>query len=167
MAGLDVSHLSPDDAVVALRSFPRRYRAALEVDPDDDVDELACRMGPAGTSALDAIVDATSSLVLLTEALRQVLRTDDPVLHPAAFDVDARQWSPPPGIDVATSIEMLEDELHDLVSLVERAGTFEWSRPATLVGGGSASAIDVVREAVRTAADDLRRVEGAMAAARG
>lgn len=165
MAGLDVSNLSPDDAIAALRSFPRRYRAAIAVDDDADVDELAGRVGPAGRSGHDALVDATSSLVVLTEAVRQVLRQDAPLLHPAATDPSARDWAPPPGVDVATLADMLDDELGELTSLAEQVATFDWDRTGTVAGGGDVSALDLVREAVRTASEDLRVLEAAMGAA--
>ena len=39
--GLDVSHLTPQDAVAALRSFPRRFAALLEVRDDEDESALS------------------------------------------------------------------------------------------------------------------------------
>lgn len=166
MAGLDVSHLSPDDAVTALRSFPRRYRSALVVGEDDDVDELAHRVGPEGASTVDHLVDATSSLLLLGRALHQLVRSDDALVHPAVVDPTQRQWEPPPGLDVATLVEMLGDEVDDVVAEAGRTGSQDWSRTGRVADGAEVSALDVLREAVRTVADDLRGVEVAMAAAR-
>ena len=166
MAGLDVSHLSADDAVTALRSFPRRFRAALAVGDEEDVDELAGRVGPAGHSAADLLVDATSSLVLLDRALLQVVRSDDALLHPAVTDPDLRQWDPPPGLDVTTLVEMLDDEVAELVDEVGRIGSQDWFRTGRVADGAPVSALDVLREAVRTVGEDLHGVQAAMAAAR-
>lgn len=166
MAGLDVSHLSPDDAVAALRSFPRRFRAALAAAEDDDVEELAHRVGPAGTSAVDHLVDATSALMLLGRALHQVVRSQEPLLHPAVLDPTLRQWDPPPGLDVATLVDLLGDEVDDLVAEIAHVGSPDWARTGRVADGAEITALDVVREAVRTVAEDLRGVESAMAAAR-
>ena len=166
MAGPDVSHLSADDATVALRSFPRRFRSALAVGDDEDVEELAQRVGPDGASAVDHLVDATSSLMLLGRALHQLVRTDEPLLHPAVGDPTQRQWDPPPGLDVAALLGMLDDEAVELADEVERVGSQDWSRSGRVADGGELSALDVVREAVRTASVDLAGVESAMAAAR-
>lgn len=166
MAGLDVSHLSADDAVTALRSFPRRYRAALVVPEDESVDELALRVGPDGHSAMDHLVDATSSLMLLGRALHQLVRTEEPLVHPAVVDPTQRQWEPPPGLDVASLLDLLGDEVEDLVGEVGHVGSPDWSRTGRVADGGEVTALDVLREAVRTVADDLRGVEAAMAAAR-
>lgn len=55
--------LTPDDAAVAVRSFPRRFRAVF-ARPDDadesfDLDEAARRTGSDGQSAVDHLVAAT------------------------------------------------------------------------------------------------------------
>lgn len=166
MTGLDVSRLSAADAVTALRTYPRRYRAALAVGDDDDVDELALRLGPDGTSAHEHLVDAASSLMLLGRALRQVVHEQAPLLHPAVVDPAARQWTPPPGMSVADLVEMVTDEATEIADLAERVGTFDWDRTARVADGPEVRALDVLREAVRTAADDLRRLESTMEAAR-
>jgi hypothetical protein len=83
MSGLDLSHLSPDDAVAALRSYPRRFRELLtSVDPD----EL-----PA--EAIEHADHVARSVALLGEAVRQVTLQEEPVLMPAVADVGAREWS--------------------------------------------------------------------------
>ena len=52
--GLDVSRLSPSDAVAALRSYPRRFRSLLtSFDEDERPDDLVHRAGADGLSAVD------------------------------------------------------------------------------------------------------------------
>src|SRR4029077_10234551 len=59
MSPLDLSQLSGPDAVVALRSYPRRFREALAPVPDDpDIDELVHRISPDGTATIDHVVTA-------------------------------------------------------------------------------------------------------------
>ncbi len=58
--------LAPSDAVVALRSFPRRFRGVLARPDDDryDPDEVARRIGPDGHSAADRLLAAAGVLAL-------------------------------------------------------------------------------------------------------
>lgn len=166
MSGLDVSRLSADDAATALRSLARRFRAAVGVGPDEDVDELALRIGPDGVSAHDLLVDAASSLMVLGRALDQVVHAEAPLLHPAVVDPAARDWAPPPGLDVAALVDLVAEEATELADLTGRIGTFDWDRTARVADGPEVRALDVLREAVRTTAEDLRGVEAALVAAR-
>jgi hypothetical protein len=166
VTGLDVSRLSADDAVAALRSYPRRFRAAVAVGDDDDVVELAGRVGPAGTSGHDHLVDAASSLMVLGRALHQVVQEAEPLLHPAVVDPTARQWAPPPGLGVADLVGMITDEATELADTASRVSTFDWHRTARVADGPTVTALDVVREAVRTCSEALRGLERAMASAR-
>ena len=91
--GLDVSRLSPGDAVAALRSYPRRFRGLLtSLDEDERSDDLVHRAGPDGLSAVDHADHAARSMAILGEALRQVLVQDEPTLLPAVADDSARAW---------------------------------------------------------------------------
>ena len=87
MPGLDLSRLTPGDALVALAPFRRRYRAELSpVAGDDRADELAARYGPDGVSALDVVSDVTRSWGLISHELRRVQTEEAPTLHPAVTD---------------------------------------------------------------------------------
>lgn len=53
--------LTPDDAAVALRSFPRRFRGVFTPSDDDDradPDEAARRPGPDGVTAAEHLASA-------------------------------------------------------------------------------------------------------------
>ena len=91
--GLDLSRLSPSDAVAALRSYPRRYKAQLtSLDEDERADDFVHRAGPDCQSAVDHADHAARSIAILGEALRQVLVHDNPTLLPAVADDSAREW---------------------------------------------------------------------------
>ena len=97
MAGLDLTNLSPADAVAALRSYPRRFRAVLvPLAEDPTVADRLARVGPDGRSALDITADVARTIVLLDGALAQALVHDDAVLHPAVTDAAARHWDGAP-----------------------------------------------------------------------
>ena len=92
-SGLDVSRLSPSDAVAALRSYPRRFRALLaSLDEDERPDDLVHRAGPDGLSAVDHTDHVARSLAILGEAMRQVLVQDEPTLLPAVADDPPGRW---------------------------------------------------------------------------
>src|SRR3954447_121483 len=137
MTGPDLSHLGPQDAVVAFRSYPRRFAAELTgVEGDDSADEVVVRVGPDGESALQIISDVTRTWSVLGGALSQVLRTDGPVLHPAISDRSQRQWDTPPPDSVADSLALLGHEADALVDQIEGVlSAGDWSRPGTIAGG--------------------------------
>ncbi len=63
--------LTPADAAVAVRSFPRRFRAVF-ARPDDDErfepDEVARRPGPEGTTAVEHLLAAIALVEALPDA---------------------------------------------------------------------------------------------------
>ena len=168
MAGLDLSRLSPDDAVVALRSYSRRYRAELLPVPGDDrADEIATRLGPEGESALDVVSDVTRTLGLLGSELHRTLTLDEPLLHPAVADPSRRHWDSPGPERIDDALVLLDHELDALVDLTRSVVTTEdWTRRATVAGGASHSALDLLKEAVAVGATGLDRVHAVLTAVR-
>jgi len=157
---LDVSRLSPSDASAALRSYPRRYAALLRpIKDDEDVEALAHRVGVEGRSPIDIVSDVTRTLVLLSEALHQITVNPTPVLHPAAADAAQRQWESPPPEQLAEVLTLFADQSTALADQIDRVSAKEWTRTGTVAGGDSLSAIDVVRDAVRTGRAGLTDVE--------
>jgi hypothetical protein len=137
--------LSPPDAIVALRSLPRRFRAAATPNPDDGPvpDAVRVALGAAGTAAaqLDAIGDQ----------LRQVLVHDSPAL--------AAPPAPAPG-DPATALDRLTVAATTLADLAERQDASAWARTGRR-GGATETAADLLRDAVRAAIEQLRVAERA------
>ncbi|MDE0802300.1 MAG: hypothetical protein OSA99_03150 [Acidimicrobiales bacterium] len=82
--------LTPDDAAVALRSFPRRFRAVFARPDDDedrfDPDQVARRPGTDGVTAAEHLAAATE-LVVATGA---VARSLDATALPDATSDDGR-----------------------------------------------------------------------------
>ena len=168
MTGLDVSKLLPPDALTALRSYPRRFRAEVaSVEGDDVIEELAARIGPDGESAIQLISDVARTWTVLAEALRQTLTSDDAVLHAAVLDPAQRSWDTPPS-------ESLDDVLADLDHAAETlSGRMaavtdlrDWNRRAAVAGGGEVSALDLARTATLVGSEGLAAVHAALAAAR-
>lgn len=163
----DVSRLGAVDLAAALRSYPRRYREAIDRAARSQNlahEEVACRPGPDGTSGIDHLLDAVSTLTLVEQALTQVLRTDDPALHPGVLDPTHRQWAPPSGLSLTTLLEMLDDQCDDLADVVDAVPSADWDRTGHIADGPEVLAVDLVREAVRVGSDNLRALSTSLAA---
>jgi hypothetical protein len=167
MSALDLSKLSGPDAIAALRSYPRRFRTALAPLPDDpDIDELAHRIGPSGTAAIDHVVTTSHTFAVLGRALEEVSIHDDPALHPAIIDGARREWPTPPELTLAAALGDLETEAGQLVAVADRIHGPDWNRSGHVADGPAVTALGIVHEAVRTGSDQLRAAEADIAAAR-
>lgn len=153
MSGLDLSRLGPDDAVAALRSYPRRFREALtSVEPDELPHE-----------AIEHADHVARSMALLGEALRQVLVQDHPTLLPAVADDSARLWAFDASSSVDDVLAFLAMECNALADVIADVPSDAWTRTGIVAGSGQEmSALDIVREAVRTGAEHLRAAERAI-----
>ena len=174
MASLPTDNLSPSDAAVAVRSFPRRFRAVLARPEDDtaddtataDPDELARRIGPDGRSAADHLIAADGVLALLDRALEQVRSDDDPVLHPAVQDVRGASWD-----DEHTPLPALLDQLdrtaERCADRIDAVPTDDWGRQVRVADADMpVGTVDIVREAVDVVAGHLRSAERTITAVR-
>ncbi|MDP9072230.1 MAG: DinB family protein, partial [Actinomycetota bacterium] len=79
--GIDPRTVSPSDAVVALRSYRRRYRALL-VRPDDEEGAEVVRRRPAPDrwSAVEHAAHVADVFETTAEALHTIRVHDDPVV---------------------------------------------------------------------------------------
>jgi hypothetical protein len=158
MSALDLSHLSGPDAAVALRSYPRRFREAVLGGDRAKAEELAFQIGPTGHSVAELVSNTASSFVLLGQALHQVLVGDDAVVHAGVADASQRTWDLAPGTTLDAELARVHDEATKLAERIDRVRGEEWARVARLAGGGTTTALDIAKEAVRAGADNLRAV---------
>lgn len=153
---------SPSDAVVAMRSWPRRYRSELLPIDDPIVEARAVTIGPRGRSATDLAADTVRSLALLERALHDVLVTETPILHPAVLDRAGRHWEAAVVEGPQAVLDQLDDRSASFAAAIERTAATEWSRTGTCAGR-SVTALDLVGEAVDTAAVNLRLMTALLA----
>ncbi|MEY2402804.1 MAG: hypothetical protein QOD38_355 [Acidimicrobiaceae bacterium] len=153
VSGLDLSRLAPEDAVAALRSYPRRFREVLtSVEPQDLPQE-----------AVEHADHVARSLALLGEALRLVLVQDQPAVHPAVADDSAREWAHDGTSSVDDVLAFLTMECNALADAIANVASTAWDRTGTVAGSGKRiTALDIVREAVRTGSEHLRAAERAV-----
>ncbi|CAM8630351.1 hypothetical protein MCETE7_00537 [Acidimicrobiia bacterium] len=164
MTRADYSSLSPSDAQVALRSYPRRF-AALLGEPETEITESrAQQLGPEGVSALELAVDSIRTWTLLGRALHQIELAESPVLHPAVADPGLRHWDQPIREDISSVNEQIADGANELADAIGSVSSDRWNRTGITAGGGSITAIAIVQEAVQVGAENLRRIERTLAA---
>lgn len=165
--GLDYDTISPRDAVLAVRTFPRRYRALLtHFDPDEDVDDVIRRRpAPDVWSALEYTAHVAQVLDLMAPTIRQIESEDNPHLYFFDSDKQAEEqgyndWP------LLTAIGELESACADLSSAIEFVEPENWSRIGTF-DWGEREAIDIARNAVHEGAHHLRDIERVLTEVRG
>jgi hypothetical protein len=166
---MDLSSMAPGDAAVALRSFPRRFRAPF-IGPDpDQLTELATRPGADGRSALDRVLAAARTLWAAARDLAAVLVYDMPPIGAAPAAHGGPRAALADGEDVATSLESAVEQTGRaavaLAERVERAPADAWSREGRRPDGRRVTAQRLVADAVAEAVADLRAAEQNMAEA--
>lgn len=153
--------LTPADAVVALRSFPRRFRSALARPDDDDFDpdEVARRYGSDGSSAAEHVLAAVTVLDLLAEAVRQVPHPDQASVPDAFTDLGtvAHRDDHSP---VAALLARVEASAEAAVARIDSIGTDQWANELGIAGTDQTlGALTLVQDAIGAVAARLRATE--------
>ena len=164
--GLDLGAMQPPDAVVAVRSLPRRWRGALAAaTSDEDLDAMLRRRPPGGgASALEHACRVVVAIVLLERHVRLALVEDEPDLTPA--DVPAGEVEACAGRSPDAVLGGLEAAAGTLAETLDGVASDAWLRPATLAG----AATDVqalARAAVHEGTHHLREAEHVLREVRG
>lgn len=157
----DYSTLMPADAVVALRSLPRRVTAALGVF-DESTEARAHQLSRDGVSAVEVLLGAAATLAVLEKGLRDVTILDNPALHPAVTNRQLRSIEISTNEPTEAVLEQFSDRVGSIAELAESIKGHDWSRTGT-VSDVSVSALDLLREAVAVGVDALTKVEQVIA----
>ena len=167
---MDLSKLAPSDAVVALRSLERRYRALFaDLGEDESPDDVARRPGgEGGWSVLEHIVAAAWAIAACGRSIEAVLTTDVPNLTATDVDPDAR---PRPGSPSGTLHERLAElglEANQVADRIEHVPANDWKRTGVVGDGASreVTVLDLVRAAVDAGVGHLRAAERLVAQVR-
>jgi len=165
VCGLDEAAIALPDAVVILRSYPRRWRAVIDAYRSHDGDAiLTARPEPETWSALEYGAHTRDVFRLLDAALEQVLVKDTP-----RFPV------PPTPDEVAASYGNLDADtvLNEFsaasVALADRASgvsTGDWGR-TFFVGDNEHTVAWIVQHAAHEGSHHLRDISRGLAALTG
>jgi hypothetical protein len=159
--GFHDDSVSPADAAVALRSYPRRYRAVLVRMDDEDGARVVTAPAADGWSALDHAAHVAVALEAGADALRLVSIEDDPLI---AYAPERREPSPG-GVSVDDVLDRLTGACGRAADEVERVKGDDWRRPGRVGDGESVTALDVARYLVHEGVHHLRGAERAVQAA--
>ena len=165
--GLDYDTISPSDAKVAIRSFPRRYRSAVAGALEDDADEGLIRRRPDAStwSALEYTVHVADLYEAFAPAFRQMYEQDAPTIT-GMWDVDERAAAERYGEhDPRATLDRLDAAATALVDVLDRVDADSWSRTATFPWG-ERDLLTMTRNAVHEGSHHLRDVDRVLEAAR-
>ena len=163
--GLEYDSISPRDAVQALRSYPRRYRAAIGPFIDDE-DVLRRRPDQTTWSALEYSAHVADVLEAMTPQLVEIAQKDNPsVVDPIEPDSRAaeRRYN---DMDPREVLDWLERSATGAADTVEGLSANDVSRKATYPYG-QRELIDVVRNMVHEGYHHLRDTERVLRAVVG
>ena len=165
--GLDYDRISPQDAIVAARSFPRRYRALLAGPGSDDKPDAVFRRrpDPATWSALEYTAHVADRLDHLGPAIRRITYEDQPTI-PLFDNLERAADQRYNELDRTEVLGWLELACADLATILEGVAPDDWTRTG-IVGGVQRDAITVARDTVHEGSHHLRDVQRVLNAVRG
>jgi S-DNA-T family DNA segregation ATPase FtsK/SpoIIIE len=153
--GLDYDTVSPADAAVAIRSYPRRYGEALDGKEDDAVRR---RPEPTVWSAIEYTAHVADIFPVFTSTVRK-MRTESHAVVDDFWDPDQRAAEQHYGEkaidDVLADMRANAGALADEIEAVPSDG---WTREATFPWGDR-DLLTMVRNAVHEGTHHLRDVE--------
>jgi hypothetical protein len=143
--------VAPADAIVTVRSLPRRFREALA-----RADHAAGSGPDASRAVLAAAARTTAALDAIDTALRRVELEDNPAIDVPPEDPSAHlDVGPAPAV-----LDRLAERADAVAALMAGIHGSDWSRTGQ-GPQGPVSALDLARLAVRIAVEQLREAERA------
>jgi hypothetical protein len=153
--------------VVAVRSFPRRFRALLAGPAGADGPDAVYRRRPGSSSwsALEYTAHVADRVDHLGPAIRRTIFEEQPSIE--AFDNQARATGQAYNdLDRAEVLGWLDLACAELASVIEAVPADDWSRTAVLPEGRR-DALTLARDGVHEGAHHLRDVQRVLNAVRG
>jgi hypothetical protein len=164
--GLDLDGIKPPDAIVTVRSLPRRWQGAFAKAGNEEDTEALLRRRPSGggASALELACRVAEVLDLLERHVRRTAVSDQPDLSPADADpaaVSVCADRPSGGV-----LDQLSVAAEALASTLDGVAPGAWLRPATL-DGRLTDVRGLARAAAHEGTHHLRDVEEVLRDVRG
>lgn len=165
--GLDYGAISPADAKVAIRSYPRRFRSALAASMEDQAEEGLIRRRPDSKtwSALEYTAHVADRYDLLSEVVGRMFEEESPAI--TWWDSDERALAERyEKQDPQAALNHLERASTALAAAVDRVDSDSWARTASFPFGDR-DLRTMVGIAVHEGSHHLRDVERVLGLARG
>ncbi len=164
--GLDYDTISPHDAMVALRSYPRRYREALgDLDDPARVEMLRRRPDPQTWSPLEYTAHVRDVLDWMADTFTRMLREDHATIgyqDPDRVAIDRRYNEQDP----QEVLDGLAESAERAAGALGKATPDDWTRPATF-DWGERDLLTMARNAVHEGYHHLRDLEKVIQQVRG
>jgi hypothetical protein len=156
--GLDYDTISPDDAKVAIRSYPRRYREVLGQIDDPAREEMLRRRPSADVwSALEYTAHVADALDDMAGVFTRMINEDTPSL--SGWDPDERAAQQRYNDqDPAQVLNDLDAAAEKAASALDRATPRDWHRTGHF-DWGDRDLITMIRNAVHEGYHHLRDIE--------
>jgi hypothetical protein len=166
--GLDYDTIHPPDAKVAIRSFPRRYRAALAAAMEDEADDGLVRRRPSPDtwSALEYTAHAADIFDVMADIVRDMRLKDYPAL--TMFDPDQRAAAARYNEqDPAVVLDRLTTNAERLAAEADAVEPGEWTARTATFPWGERDLLTMLRNAVHEGSHHLRDVARVLDSVRG
>ena len=167
--GFDAGTVSVSDAVLALRTFPRRWRGALTLPADEPDDVLRRRPSPEVWSALEYLAHTRDSIAVNGWAMSEALTKDAPVLEWPEQQEDPTGEPISTTPDAETGLAELAASCERVAAKAEHVDAGDWRRPVTLRGGRDeqVDALWFLHHCVHEGSHHLRDVHDVLQRVRG
>ena len=165
--GLRYDTISPQDAIVSVRSFPRRYRALLVTPGSEDRPNAVFRRrpDPHTWSALENTAHVADILDHIGPAIRRITYENNPEI--TFFDNDERAVEHHYNeLERAEVLGWLDLACGELASVLEDVRADDWTRTGQL-DAGERDALTVARNGVHEGSHHLRDVQRVLNQVRG
>lgn len=165
--GIDYDTVAPTDIPVAIRSYPRRYRALLtSFDDQEEADALIRRKPePSTWSALAYTVHVADVFAWHADTIRRMLEADVPTIDPPK-EADAAWEAAANAADRDEVLDRLGREAERLATVLDGVHGEDWNREAEFPWGRR-DLLTTARNAVHEGHHHLRDVERVLNAVRG
>ena len=159
--GLAYDPISPKDAEVAIRSYPRRFREALGHIPGDSRREALLRRKPDEKtwSSAEYTAHVADLLDAMATVVRRMTTEDSPDLGQEFFDPDERAVSANYNErDIEEVLTQLQGSAQTMADAAAGVAPADWNRTAQFPWG-ERDALTMLRNAVHEGHHHLRDIE--------
>ncbi|HVM54120.1 MAG TPA: DinB family protein [Acidimicrobiales bacterium] len=130
--GFDADHTSVPDSIVALRTFPRRWRAAFALLDEEDDEVLRRRPAPQVWSALEYLAHTRDMAAVHGLGMGRTLTENHPTFERPAGMTEESLAEGYGGLDVGATLDELAANLGRVADRADRTDAGDWVRPATI-----------------------------------